>query len=283
MRHSGTGHETLWSFLQRQARPVPPQCQWGRAVPGQGLSPGERRLWNDTVTPAERAATEPSGMSCLSKALSAPPGAPHGGHHAAGPPVGCPRGPWVFWAWGRTQSGPHPEQRHRVPACSWPSRCIPWPVGQALTGGSCPADSQQLVWGEQQFSDHLLAVGGARSTPPQCHPSLPGGHSCPQYPHRRGTCPLPQGCGGSHWGCHLQGPTSSHCVSVMVGAALAPPMPVHKLRRSRFGPCGQSSPPCATSRVGRAGRGGREVGCQLAAAAGGGWRFLDSCSSQAGT
>lgn len=39
---------------------------------GQDPTPGERWLWNDTITPAERAAREPSGMSCLSKALSAP-------------------------------------------------------------------------------------------------------------------------------------------------------------------------------------------------------------------
>lgn len=48
--------------------PQPSACR-----AGQDPAPGERWLWNDTITPAEQAAREPSGMSCLSKALSAPP------------------------------------------------------------------------------------------------------------------------------------------------------------------------------------------------------------------
>lgn len=55
-----------------------PCASTGGAVLGQDPAPRERRLWNDTITPAERAAREPSGMSCLSKALSAPLRAPPG-------------------------------------------------------------------------------------------------------------------------------------------------------------------------------------------------------------
>lgn len=53
----------------RQAHPSclqPPSAEAG------SIAHRERELWNDTITPAEQAAREPSGMSCLSKALSAP-------------------------------------------------------------------------------------------------------------------------------------------------------------------------------------------------------------------
>lgn len=63
----------------------------------------------------------------------------------------------------------------------------PPPAGRAgVPGGSCPADSQQLVWCEQRFSDHLLAVGGAGSTPPRHGPTGGGGRTRP--------CPITSCC-----------------------------------------------------------------------------------------
>lgn len=80
----------------------------------------------------------------------------------------------MLWRW--IQPGAHPEQRQThgpsvVPDCAhvFPS------VWAGVVGSSCPADSQQLVWCEQQFSDHLLAVSGAGSTPLWHVPPPPGG------------------------------------------------------------------------------------------------------------
>lgn len=58
--------------------PAAPSAGRGERCPGRIRPPRERWLWNDTITPAEQAAREPSGMSCLSKAFSAPPRVPPG-------------------------------------------------------------------------------------------------------------------------------------------------------------------------------------------------------------
>ncbi|XP_032927593.1 uncharacterized protein LOC117002519 [Catharus ustulatus] len=140
---------------------------------GQDPAPGERWLWNDTITPAEQAAREPSGMSCLSKALSAPP-------RALPRPLRCQA--HVGGLQGR--SGDVDESSLDPPCVVTQGPASP-PGWAGVLGSSCPADSQQLVWCEQRFSDHLLAVGGAGSTPPW-HAWGTCSHSCP-------------GAADSHW------------------------------------------------------------------------------------
>lgn len=168
-----------------------PCASTGGAVLRQDPAPRERRLWNDTITPAERAAREPSGMSCLSKALSAPlraPPGPHSEHRSPFPLLqGAAQGrrchvlgpPWCSGD-GDRQNQPQPcstgpIERLRGGDISPAWVCPPPAAEQGVLGSSCPADSQQLVWCEQRFSDHLLAVGGAGSTPAR---GLPGG-GCP--------------------------------------------------------------------------------------------------------
>lgn len=149
------------------------------------------------------------------------------------------------------------------------------PPGWAgVLGSSCPADSQQLVWCEQRFSDHLLAVGGAGSTPPW-HAWGTCSHSCP-------------GAADSHWLWAAELPEEpqnellhswkSTCSRICPCPA-SPPRPpslfphAHKPWRNRFGPCGQSSFHPLPSSTGRAGR-AQHRGRSLALCCGGFWRFL---------
>lgn len=222
----------------------------------------ERQLWNDTITPAEQAAREPSGMSCLSKALSAPLRAPTSGHHTAcRDPRCCGDGDGLILE--------PTKQWHNVQARSQPTLVCVHPPGQAgVPGGSCPADSQQLVWCEQRFSDHLLAVGGAGSTPPGHIPALPAGWGTRSThpPPAEGHVPTPAPGLWVRTGCRAaqgalngflrswQRPHNGPCCQDL---PLSRPPRAYKPRRNRFGPCGQSGPPGPAGRAGREGQGGR--------------------------
>lgn len=142
--------------------------------------------------------------------------------------------------------------------------CPPPAAEQGVLGGSCPADSQQLVWCEQRFSDHLLAVGGAGSTPARGLPggAVPTAGLCPplqvsdlQDPRR--SCRVPEG---------TQTKGCAAGIALALPCTLAPEEPVRALRAER--------PPHGTE--GRAVGGPRAPGCH-------GWgfgRFLDTGSPQ---
>lgn len=173
---------------------------------------------------------------------------PSPGHCAARAHVGSLRGHWGCG--GSSLSGN--------------TRSTKSPGRAGVLGSSCPADSQQLVWCEQRFSDHLLAVGGAGSTAPW-HSRGTSSYSCP-------------GAADSHWvwaaalelrGC-LRSLKTNCCIpgrAHTAGSAL-PLLP------PAFPPCTQALeepvralraelPPCPPARClrgeGRKGTVGREV------------------------
>lgn len=200
---------------------------------GEGQPSGERLLWNDTITPAERDARQPSGISCRSKALSAPPGAERA-HGWPGPACNSPcrgrRWPQDAPAWllGRAAAPPpgvttpapalHYSPTHRCPPpCCGSGGCVDTGLLQppaiqsarlrlaAGVPGPLPAtaDSQQLVWREQhsQITSWLWVVQRA---PHLCHRLQqgrgPGGLGSHLELRARGSCgcgcACTRGCGG---------------------------------------------------------------------------------------
>lgn len=177
-------------------------------MPGQDLSLGERRLWNDTITPAERAAREPSGMSCLSKALSAPPRAP--------PPPGAAVLPGLTWAaCGDPRRSVDGDGSSLDPTVSGDTRseCAPspcWCVPPRLAGqGSRAAPALRTVssWSgvssDSQITSWLWVAQGAphRGTALPCQ----GGTQLPPQAGAHVPTPAPglwvrNGCGLQPWG-----------------------------------------------------------------------------------
>lgn len=188
-------HELPAAASPCQALPVPPQhppgAGWGERCLGSTCPLGERRLWNDTITPAERAARGHRGCRVcpkLFRRLREPP-------RAAAPPgltrAACGDPGALGWGW--IQPGPLQAATRRLSLLPAHPGVSPPRQGSRMAPALRTVSSWSGVSSDSQITSWLWVVQGAphRSTAPHC---WGGGHTHP--PELGDTSPLlPQGCG----------------------------------------------------------------------------------------